>query len=311
MADVKGQHFAKRALEIAAAGNHSLLMIGPPGSGKTMLANRLPGLLPEMDDEEAVETTALHSIGSRGFRIEDWKRKPFRSPHHTASGVALVGGGSYPRPGEISLAHNGVLFLDELPEFDRRVLEVLREPLESGTITISRAARQCDFPARFQLVAAMNPCPCGYAGDDSGRCRCTMDQIQKYRGRVSGPLLDRIDMHIEVPALPREQLLKKRASGESSAIVRRRVQSARTRQVQRGQYNAGLDNRQIENYCKLSDSNVALLEAAIERLGLSARAYHRVLKVVRTIADLDHSDAIKTNHVSEAIRYRCLDRSLV
>ena len=311
MADVKGQHFAKRALEIAAAGNHSLLMIGPPGSGKTMLANRLPGLLPEMDDEEAVETTALHSIGSRGFRIEDWKRKPFRSPHHTASGVALVGGGSYPRPGEISLAHNGVLFLDELPEFDRRVLEVLREPLESGTITISRAARQCDFPARFQLVAAMNPCPCGYAGDDSGRCRCTMDQIQKYRARVSGPLLDRIDMHIEVPALPREQLLKKRASGESSAIVRRRVQSARTRQVQRGQYNAGLDNRQIENYCKLSDSNVALLEAAIERLGLSARAYHRVLKVVRTIADLDHSDAIKTNHVSEAIRYRCLDRSLV
>jgi len=311
MADVKGQHFAKRALEIAAAGNHSLLMIGPPGSGKTMLANRLPGLLPEMDDEEAVETTALHSIGSRGFRIEDWKRKPFRSPHHTASGVALVGGGSYPRPGEISLAHNGVLFLDELPEFDRRVLEVLREPLESGTITISRAARQCDFPARFQLVAAMNPCPCGYAGDDSGRCRCTMDQIQKYRGRVSGPLLDRIDMHIEVPALPREQLLKKRASGESSAIVRRRVQSARTRQVQRGQYNAGLDNRQIENYCKLSDSDVALLEAAIERLGLSARAYHRVLKVVRTIADLDHSDAIKTNHVSEAIRYRCLDRSLV
>ena len=311
MADAKGQHFAKRALEIAAAGNHSLLMIGPPGSGKTMLANRSPGLLPEMDDEEAVETAALHSIGSRGFRIEDWKRKPFRSPHHTASGVALVGGGSYPRPGEISLAHNGVLFLDELPEFDRRVLEVLREPLESGTITISRAARQCDFPARFQLVAAMNPCPCGYAGDDSGRCRCTMDQIQKYRARVSGPLLDRIDMHIEVPALPREQLLKKRASGESSAIVRRRVQSARTRQVQRGQYNAGLDNRQIENYCKLSDSNVALLEAAIERLGLSARAYHRVLKVVRTIADLDHSDAIKTNHVSEAIRYRCLDRSLV
>lgn len=311
MADIKGQHFAKRALEIAAAGNHSLLMIGPPGSGKTMLANRLPGLLPEMDDEEAVETAAIHSIGSRGFRIEDWKRRPFRSPHHTASGVALVGGGSYPRPGEISLAHNGILFLDELPEFDRRVLEVLREPLESGTITISRAARQSDFPARFQLVAAMNPCPCGYAGTDGGRCRCTVDQIQKYRARVSGPLLDRIDMHIEVPAIPREELLKRRARGESSAIVRLRVQSARVRQVQRGQLNARLDNRQIEEYCELSTADASLLETAIERLGLSARAYHRVLKVARTIADLDHSDVIKTSHVSEAIRYRCLDRQRV
>ncbi len=308
LADVKGQHFAKRALEIAAAGGHSLLMIGPPGSGKTMLANRLPGLLPIMDDQEAVETAAIHSISSRGFHVKDWKQRPFRSPHHTASGVALVGGGSHPRPGEISLAHNGVLFLDELPEFDRRVLEVLREPLESGSITISRAARQSDFPARFQLMAAMNPCPCGYAGDDSGRCRCTMDQILKYRARISGPLLDRIDMHIEVPALPRDQLQKKRATGESSAKVRKRVQSTREHQASRGMLNAKLDNRQIEKYCGLADEGTRLLENAIDRLGFSARAYHRVLKVARTIADLDDNKTIFTKHLSEAIRYRCLDR---
>lgn len=306
--DVKGQHFAKRALEIAAAGGHSLLMIGPPGSGKTMLATRLPGLLPEMSDEDAVETAAIHSISSRGFHIGDWKQRPFRSPHHTASGVALVGGGSHPRPGEISLAHNGVLFLDELPEFDRRVLEVLREPLESGSITISRAARQTDFPASFQLIAAMNPCPCGYAGDDTGRCRCTLDQVLKYRMRISGPLLDRIDMHIEVPALPRDQLLNKRATGEDSATVRQRVQSARLHQTSRGRLNARLDNTLIEKYCDLADNDVQLLEKAIERLGLSARAYHRILKVARTIADLGNSGTIATRHLSEAIRYRCLDR---
>lgn len=309
LADVKGQYQARRALEIAAAGGHSLLMIGPPGSGKTMLANRLPGILPQMDDTEAVETAAIHSISSRGFSIQDWKRRPFRSPHHTASGVALVGGGSYPRPGEISLAHNGVLFLDELPEFDRRVLEVLREPLESGRITISRAARQAEFPARFQLVAAMNPCPCGYAGDSSGRCRCTAEQIIKYRNRVSGPLLDRIDMHIEVPALTRKQMLKSDTKAESSHIIRERVLAARAIQTHRGLINWTMENRQIDKFCTVSDKDTRLLEQAIIKLGLSARAYHRILKVARTIADLADSRNINTPHLTEAIQYRCLDRS--
>lgn len=309
LADVKGQYYARRALEIAAAGSHSLLMIGPPGSGKTMLANRLPGILPQMNDTEAVETAAVHSISSRGFCIQDWKRRPFRSPHHTASGVALVGGGSFPRPGEISLAHNGVLFLDELPEFDRRVLEVLREPLESGSITVSRAARQSDFPARFQLVAAMNPCPCGYAGNNSGRCRCTAEQIIKYRNRVSGPLLDRIDMHIEVPALPREQIIKSDGKAESSQVVRQRVMRARSIQLRRGLVNAALKNRQIDKICAVSNKDTRLLEQAINKLGLSARAYHRILKVARTIADLDQSENIVTPHVTEAIQYRCLDRA--
>lgn len=309
LADVKGQYQARRALEIAAAGGHSLLMIGPPGSGKTMLANRLPGILPPMDDAEAVETAAVHSISSRGFSIQHWKRRPFRSPHHTASGVALVGGGSYPRPGEISLAHNGVLFLDELPEFDRRVLEVLREPLESGHITISRAARQAEFPARFQLVAAMNPCPCGYAGDSSGRCRCTAEQIIKYRNRVSGPLLDRIDMHIEVPALTRAQMLKSDTKAESSQIIRQRVLAARAIQTHRGLINSKMENQQIEKFCSVSDKDTRLLEQAIIKLGLSARAYHRILKVARTIADLADSRNINTPHLTEAIQYRCLDRS--
>ncbi len=309
LADVKGQYHARRALEIAAAGGHSLLMIGPPGAGKTMLAIRLPGILPPMNDVEAVETAAIHSISSKGFSIQDWKRRPFRSPHHTASGVALVGGGSFPRPGEISLAHNGVLFLDELPEFDRRVLEVLREPLESGCITVSRAARQSDFPARFQLVAAMNPCPCGYAGETSGRCRCTAEQIIKYRNRVSGPLLDRIDMHIEVPTLTKEQIMKADGKAESSHTIRERVLVARLIQSRRGHVNAAMENRQIDRHCTVSGEDTRLLEHAIIKLGLSARAYHRILKVARTIADLGKSNNIQTAHITEAIQYRCLDRA--
>jgi len=310
LSDVRGQHHAKRALEIAAAGGHSLLMAGQPGTGKTMLASRLPGILPSMTEAEALEAAAIQSISHGGFDTNNWKQRPFRSPHHTASGVALVGGGSNPRPGEISLAHNGVMFLDELPEYDRRVLEVLREPLESGKVTISRAARQAEFPARFQLIAAMNPCPCGYLGDSSGRCRCTSDQIQRYRSRISGPILDRIDMHIDVPQVPKEMLYGDADNkSETSAVVRGRVEKSRQRQQQRsGKANHQLNSREIEKYCRLDQANRSLLEQAIDNLGLSARASHRILRVARTIADLNESDTIKTNHLSEAISYRRLDR---
>ncbi len=312
LAEVRAQHHARRALEIAAAGGHSLIMVGPPGTGKTMLASRLPGILPPMSEAEALETAAIYSISAQGFDHQNWKRRPFRTPHHTASAVALVGGGSKPRPGEISLAHNGVVFLDELPEFDRRVLEVLREPLESGHITISRAARQAEFPARFQLVAAMNPCPCGYHGHASGRCRCTPEQVQRYRGKISGPLLDRIDMHVDVPSISIEELHREQPrQEESSEQVRQRVMAARQRQLQRnGMANSQLDNRQIETCCTLDRNSRQLLEQAINQLGLSARAYHRILKLARTIADLAGEEAILTPHLSEAIGYRRLDRQL-
>ncbi|HET7176014.1 MAG TPA: YifB family Mg chelatase-like AAA ATPase [Gammaproteobacteria bacterium] len=310
LADVRGQHQAKRALEIAAAGGHSLLFVGPPGTGKSMLASRLPGVLPPMTEDEALEAAAVASISDTGFSAEHWRKRPYRNPHHTASAVALVGGGSFPRPGEISLAHHGVLFLDELPEFDRKVLEVLREPLETGAIVVSRAARQAEFPAAFQLMAAMNPCPCGYLGDPSGRCHCTEDQVQRYRSRISGPLLDRIDLHVEAPRVAREALRPDTPpDGETSDTVAQRVAEARVRQLARGRKpNARLTTREINRHCKPDDPGQRLLERAMEQLGLSARAYHRILKVARTIADLGESETVMSAHVAEAVGYRVLDR---
>jgi len=310
LCDVHGQTQAKRALELAAAGEHSLVMIGPPGTGKSMLAQRLPGLLPPMSDSEALEVAALRNIARLALQPAQWRARPFRSPHHTSSAVALVGGGSGPRPGEVSLAHCGVLFLDELPEFDRSVLEVLREPLENGSVTISRAARQAEFPASFQLIAAMNPCPCGYLGDAQGRCRCTAEQVQRYRSRLSGPLIDRLDLHVEVPRVP-TQLLSGKAAAETSAAVGARVAHAREQQIARqGTLNSRLNNKAVERFCVTTKEAIVLLNRASTTLGLSARAYHRVLKVARTIADLAMAEPIEARHVGEALALRVLDRNV-
>ena len=303
LAEVQGQLAAKRALLIAASGGHNLLLSGPPGTGKTLLASRLPGLLPPLSEEEALEVAAIHSVASHA-PLTAWPRRPFRQPHHSASGPALVGGGSRPQPGEISLAHHGILFLDELPEFDRKVLEVLREPLESGHIVIARARDKVRFPARFQLVAAMNPCPCGYLGDPGGRCRCTPEQIQRYRAKLSGPLLDRIDLHLTV-ARESTSLLASSQAGESSAQVAARVSQARQRQLARqGCANAFLDLPGLQQHCRLPEADRLWLEQACERLNLSLRAAHRLLKVARTLADLEGASEIGRAHLAEALQYR-------
>jgi len=307
LSDVRGQHQARRALEIAAAGNHSLLLVGPPGTGKTLLASRLPGLLPPLEEAQALEAAAVASTSTGHFDTRHWRIRPFRAPHHTASAAALVGGGSNPRPGEISLAHHGVLFLDEFPEFKRHVLEVLREPMETGSIIVSRASGQAEFPARFQLVAAMNPCPCGYWGDPDGACHCTPEQVQRYRSRISGPLLDRIDLQVQVQRIPWEQL--DGDTGETSGQVRERVATARQRQQARGHLNAQIPLNRMDSVCELTTVEKPLLQKAARRFRLSPRAVHRILKVARTIADLAEQDRIQKNHLQEAIAYRGLDNA--
>lgn len=314
--EVKGQEHVKRALEVAASGGHNVLMIGTPGAGKTMLARRLPSILPDMSFEEALETTKIYSVtGLLADHSSLYATRPFRSPHHTISDAGLIGGGAIPKPGEVSLAHNGVLFLDELPEFRKNVLEVMRQPLEDGMVTISRASTSITYPANFMLVAAMNPCPCGYFGDPQKECTCTPIQIQKYRAKVSGPLLDRIDIHIEVPPVRYKELADE-AGGESSAPIKSRVN--RAREIQKARFkrskvhsNSQMSPSQVRKHSQPDEKGVKLLETAIDKLGLSARAYDRILKVARTIADLDGSDTVLAHHISEAIQYRSLDRSMI